>query len=1601
MNFLSRSRAQRNVKLLPEFVQKSIEEECVTWKTQIFSNLKKSIETDNVADIEFWISKLEIFVRADTYWLEHDEIEELIKILLNYITKNDHWKTISNACSVLNCIYKPRYMEFNLTIEWRPLFEIIKKLVFSRSKLKRQKQNLTPFPCIAAVIQNFNKYFSKESTQEMLDEFLPILDPHHNSFVIAHYILCLFLPAHEETYKLWFDKFISMWPMYRSVPWDFQWLRLFSRLARQNFDIDWKPHLPMIFNCLSSYIGIPLTLLEVSLAPVNDYPHELYPIFFLECSATSSLFSYFVDLILSILGTPAKDECRKYIEKVLYMLQPYCSPAVQIDDAPDSNIPIAFINCFMHGYLKRTRQEKKGIKSKVPYFKKEDHEWFVHAFMPLVVMERFTYQPSINQLKDFAELLPSEVIHSLLDTVIKSVEIEKLEVPAIKTLAAILPIMVYDEGVMPAIHDLLLRFANNISFMKLQMSVRTFAMFVIFARCTGPQEEISDIYLTLVDKCIQFLEHIPPSDMRQASVTMRSMISTMTRNVQPETIKEALNKVNNAVERLPLKALRDIIEAFSKDAVPVFLDKAIHAKTERDFSILLGLSRHPHIFLVENVDTIIQSLIEGIKNEDKKIRSAAISCARHIISSLLITIPNLVRKSGYIHIDEATVDWHVPSEDEMKAAEKIVDSILGLAKEFIKDEDTNKHVTAVDIVIALAKGMAGSISNSQFSVIKNKDSHVSPPMKRFIADNMKHCWLDIIDFVSQLIKNDTEDRVLTSILKVVPIIASPHDKLGACSSSYLAELQHVSDMTSISSMPEMVTADLALMKGLKFYSFRQSVEPAYFTEEIKMLIEKTISVSTINNSKIQERCAYVVQTVASIFQKTFGKFFIPLIEKVNDPKITPSELAGASSTLCYCCQLTFNETNFQIICDIAKAFCKILPTPTNEESIRTLRQFILLTFDIIELNEIRFPIQKFIEIRKKTINDIISQAPLYKGDHDVELFAVALVISMSTATPVIIDYKIFEFLLQYLEAFDNIQIFELITNNFPILVEHLIPRIDVRPRVKVSKITKENYDQALFSDKPIKSATHEARFLSKEERSNVEVVSKYFPDDAEERVKIHKLMEKTFAGNIDTLLNICKVLVNAQIHQEESYCKGRVHFWASLIRFFGMEFSIELHSVMDKLTEKNAITAQHFIAAEILSSVMFSIKGFPFKEIEKVIPLILQFITKVILDGENEFQSIWFISVVFGISDRDPNRYFWFFPHLLNSLPSSITQIRDIKTASLIVDILLEFVWKMNDSLDEIIEKGILPMFEAKAQGFEQIRECAIRAVSSIFGCCFKIDGTDKAKISGYFDKIFEKANHSFIIPWFTAQFTTQTMSSFVINTLTNTYIEKLIDLCIGKKEDEEKKARVCLLHFVRSNWLWACSEKPLTLESTNAIIQSIIKQLSPENKVWQAQTVLLLLIESFIGTNYFFISDEMLISILKEIVLPMLENNNYDVQDSAAEMLTFLLKSNMKLNKLIDELCTTFRRMVFGQSAKSKKLGAVKGLIAILQSALLFDSVPQYIHDVFQTLIDARAIDSSLTATIDQALNDFWAIHEANLTADVVDELTPYRDSTRPSYFC
>ena len=69
-------------------------------------------------------------------------------------------------------------------------------------------------PCLSYHIIS---YFPVESTQEMLDEWQPLLCPFDTAMLDAAEYFAEFLPTvlavnqHQFGYRLWFDKFVELW----------------------------------------------------------------------------------------------------------------------------------------------------------------------------------------------------------------------------------------------------------------------------------------------------------------------------------------------------------------------------------------------------------------------------------------------------------------------------------------------------------------------------------------------------------------------------------------------------------------------------------------------------------------------------------------------------------------------------------------------------------------------------------------------------------------------------------------------------------------------------------------------------------------------------------------------------------------------------------------------------------------------------------------------------------------------------------------------------------------------------------------------------------------------------------------------------------------------------------------------------------------------------------------------------------------------------------------------------------------------------------------------------------------------------------------------
>ncbi|TKS85439.1 Proteasome activator complex subunit 4A [Collichthys lucidus] len=173
----------------------------------------------------------------------------------------------------------------DLELNWRPLYELHDRILFS----KTEHLGLNWFP----------KYFSESATQEMLDEWRPLLCPFDVTMQRAISYFELFLPTtlppelHHKGFKLWFDELISLWVSVQNLPsWEVHLVSLFARLANDNIGyIDWDPYIPKIFTRILRSLNLPVGTSQMM---VPRYVTNAYDI------------SHVVLWVSSLLGGPSK-----------------------------------------------------------------------------------------------------------------------------------------------------------------------------------------------------------------------------------------------------------------------------------------------------------------------------------------------------------------------------------------------------------------------------------------------------------------------------------------------------------------------------------------------------------------------------------------------------------------------------------------------------------------------------------------------------------------------------------------------------------------------------------------------------------------------------------------------------------------------------------------------------------------------------------------------------------------------------------------------------------------------------------------------------------------------------------------------------------------------------------------------------------------------------------------------------------------------------------------------------------------------------------------------------------------------------------------------
>ena len=733
-------------------------------------------------------------------------------------------------------------------------------------------------------------------------------------------------------------------------------------------------------------------------------------------------------------------------------------------------------------------------------------------------------------------------------------------------------------------------------------------------------------------------------------------------------------------------------------------------------------------------------------------------------------------------------------------------------------------------------------------------------------------------------------------------------------------------------------------------------------------------------------------------------------EKLEVQKLGKYEdvLSGLSEFVASLPKCTMNPNTFYMMMRAAVAICIQLSPDDKLDTTRSLRQFIVICFDQTDTSDSEFNTDPpFAEKRKWVAKEAMRRYNLYPANRDTQNYSAALVCAVLFGQPLIFDQDIIQFIVTLLSADDRI-VRDCVIQIMPSIIEAMIPRIPRPQGIKYADITPENYDSAYFEDRKLPTqASKMPKFLTREEYLNEEVVKQYFPDDdPKEKVKMHKYLFEQRVDSDEPIQTLIKILIDSQVHKEENFSKSRVLFWCALCRLFGFEFQSKIFAIADKLIDSTSSISHHVVAAEIFAGVLHSLKSRPYEYINRVAQFVYPFVTKLIATAEPEFHSLWYLSFYACFNEMDPRRLFWLYNHILTCVPTD-DNIRAARAVSLIVDILLDVAYRIPGLSEKIQEIAATPLFSKAALGFEQIRESSVRALVSMLSLTFNLDlkGYNPVSIDLLERFASTEMNDQFVMQFLVGAFGAQSLATLSAGKYALDHLKQWSEMVVDKDENEEQLARAAMISIASSNWIGSVAHLPLTKQTGSDVVKQVLAQLShsDENELkimpWQVQTIRILLIESFLASVFFYVEDETMIKIINEIAIPSLTQKHTDIQDSAAQLLTFILHCSIYTLDKIPDYVEIFSKMLRDQQAHVR-LGGAKGLYSIINSTTLFDDVPQYVIDCFQYLTDAMESDKIVEQTIAQFFSDFWSTNEGNLLKTTAEILTPFKASLRPSYF-
>lgn len=270
---------------------------------------------------------------------------------LNRVIKN-HMTTQSDIRQNLSQVFS-----------WRSFYDILHRLYFRKYRSLLYTPSDGHRKSMVTLIARMRRFFSAEVTDEVWNEFRPLMCPHDHMSNQAQGFLCLFLPTNNGRTE-WLPEIFQMWIWNDNNPyWDFNFFYLLRRLAQDSVSlVDWRPHLELIFTRVLRAIDLPVGS-TASRVMYNRFPSQSCSLFtgnFNQCKY--SLIEHCAYLIVWMMS-PKCPEAMDYLKKLFKSIESYYHPS---NGGNWSNVLGVFLQSLCKGIARRVLNERNNGDCHVP-----------------------------------------------------------------------------------------------------------------------------------------------------------------------------------------------------------------------------------------------------------------------------------------------------------------------------------------------------------------------------------------------------------------------------------------------------------------------------------------------------------------------------------------------------------------------------------------------------------------------------------------------------------------------------------------------------------------------------------------------------------------------------------------------------------------------------------------------------------------------------------------------------------------------------------------------------------------------------------------------------------------------------------------------------------------------------------------------------------------------------------------------------------------------------------------------------------------------------------------------------------------------------------